>query len=253
MKTDEPVGSSWRLWKTRMGIQIRYTIKEFARSCRYGMVQNRHFIILREKKLVYLVNAKVANTSIKQTFTKDILGDGYDIHKYPFEQASILSKEFEDFYSFTFVRNPFIRLVSCYISKYEGDLDKKMSRMAFEYYLLGILKKDRGFEHFAKRVAHIPDCFSDRHFRSQYCLTHDFKGRKLVKDIGHLENIGEEFLVIQERFDLGKLPQYNQSKDYSWMDYYTPEIARLVYKRYRRDFENFGYQDEYRKLMQHFE
>lgn len=33
------------------------------------------------------------------------------------------------------------------------------------------------------------------------------------------------------------------------MDYYTLETARLVYKKYRKDVEAFGYQDSYRRLI----
>ncbi|MPN62502.1 hypothetical protein SDC9_210251 [bioreactor metagenome] len=33
------------------------------------------------------------------------------------------------------------------------------------------------------------------------------------------------------------------------MDYYTPKTAKMVYRKYRKDFETFGYEDEYTKLL----
>ena len=32
-------------------------------------------------------------------------------------------------------------------------------------------------------------------------------------------------------------------------DYYTPKTAKMIYQRYRKDFERFGYEDEYPKLL----
>lgn len=231
--------------------QIQYTIREFLRLCRYGKLQNRNFIVLRDKKLVYLSNPKVACSSILQTLTKDVQKDNDSIHQYPFEKVYKVPKDMKDYFSFTFVRNPFERLVSCYKNKYQGDLEAGVQKMNFDYYLFGIFRYDRGFERFAKMVVRVPDSLSNRHFRSQYRLIHDYRGRKLVKEIGHMENIEEEFSTIRERFELGSLSHYNKTKEYSWMDYYTLETAQLVYKRYRKDIKTFGYQDEYRQLIQH--
>ncbi len=251
MKINGNMRSTGQSRRINIGFQIKYTIKEFLRLCRYGMVQNRIFVVLRDKKLIYLSNPKVGCSSIKQTLTQDIQGDGSSIHKYSFDEVHKVPENIKDFHSFTFVRNPFKRLVSCYIDKYQGDLDKDWEQLTFDYYLLGVMRKDKGFEQFVKNVARIPDCLSNKHFRSQYRLTHDFRNRKLVKEIGHLENIGEEFSALQVCYNLGNLPHYNKSKDYSWMDYYTHETAHLVYKRFRKDIELFGYQEDYQQLMQH--
>lgn len=231
--------------------QIQYTIKEVFRLCRYGKLQNRNFVVLRDKKLVYLSNPKVACSSILQTLTKDIMNDNSSIHQYPFEKVHKVPKDMKDYHSFTFVRNPFERLVSCYKNKYQGDLEAGKEQMSFDYYLLGIFRNDQGFERFARIVVRMPDCLSNRHFRSQYRLTHDYRGRKLVKEIGHMESMEEEFSAIRDRFDLGSLPHYNRTREYSWRDYYTLETAQLVYKRYRQDIKTFGYQDEYQQLIQH--
>jgi hypothetical protein len=217
------------------------------------MLQRRRFIVTKDKELLYLTNSKVACSSIKQTLVHDILKDDYSIHSYSFEKVHKVPQHMKDYYSFTFVRNPHERLVSCYLSKYLGDLGKGKKQLDFDYYLMGVLRDDMGFEKFVKKVTHIPDCLSDRHFRSQYHLTHDHLGRKLVQYIGHMENIEEEFSVIRDRFNLGSLPHYNRTNDYSWRDYYTLETAQLVYERYRKDIQTFGYQNEYNQLIQHIE
>ncbi len=74
-------------------------------------------------------------------------------------------------YKFTFVRNPFDRLYSCYMGKYHTAYGKGTDFYGeFDYYLLGYLKRDKGFENFVDKIFKIPDAWSDRHFKSQYFL-----------------------------------------------------------------------------------
>lgn len=219
--------------------QINYTIREVIRMVRYGMLHKRLYIVLMDKELLYLSNPKVACSSIKQTMTREILEDDNSIHDYPHhKKVHKVEGDMKEYYSFTFVRNPFERLVSCYLNKYQGKRERG---------------KNQGFEWFVKKVIRTPDFLSDRHFRSQYYLTHDYRGQKRVQFIGHMENIEEEFSTIRSRFDLGSLPHYNKNADYNWMEFYTLETAQMVYKRYCRDIQTFGYQNEYEQVMKHLE
>ena len=85
---------------------------------RYGNFQSREFVVDREKKIVYLVNSKVACSSIKAS----ICGGGADddsIHtivgKGGWIRRDVLPKNEQGFFKFTFVRDPFARLVSCFL------------------------------------------------------------------------------------------------------------------------------------------
>lgn len=218
-----------------------------------------------EKKIIYLNNAKVACTSFKSVIM------GLEKQKYYESVHQILQKkalyfdlkeEYNDYFKFTYVRNPFERLVSCYQNKYHTDkkligIDKEILGTDFfdlyfvrVNYLLGYLDKDQGFESFAKKIVKVPNECADRHFVSQYFMI--YKNDKCLVDfVGKIEELPESFKEIQNKYQLEELPIYNKTDKGNWMDYYTLEIAELVYKYYKKDFEVFGYEDEYKKLVKY--
>lgn len=59
----------------------------------------------------------------------------------------------------------------------------------------------------------------------------------------------EEYEVIRTKYGLDPLEHKNSSSKYDYRDYYTEELVNLVYRRYKIDFETFGYEDEYERLM----
>lgn len=222
----------------------------------YGFMSPRIYIVSREKKIVYFLNSKVANSSIKATMYSGDTEDDNTIHRAVKDSGMKkfkLSTEESEYFKFTFVRNPFEKIVSCYESKYH--IDKKYNNhkkfLRFDTYLFGYLRKDKGFDNFVGRVARIPDKWLEDHIRLQYDLIHDNNGNKLVDYIGKYENLAEDFKQIQEKYDLKPLPHYNNSggEKRDWRSYYTLETAELVYKKYKKDFECFGYEDSYKDLV----
>ncbi len=75
-------------------------------------------------------------------------------------------------------------------------------------------------------------------------------GKCSVDYIGRFENIENDFEPIRKKYKLEKLPHFNktQHKKDEWKEYYTKEIADLVYKRYRKDFDVW-YPNAYKELM----
>lgn len=233
-------------------------LKELKNFILYGQIETRQYIISKEKKVIYLRIPKVANSSIKASLYSGATKDDYSVHRCVIDagmQKEKLSAEELDYFKFTYVRNPFERLVSCYESKYHND--KKLGQKFYRYdvYLLGYLRRDQGFDNFIKRIVRLPYCCMDRHFFPQYNWTHDRKGRQLVDYVGQYENLEEDFKKIQEKYDLKPLPHYNNSggEKRDWRSYYTLETAELVYKKYKKDFECFGYEDSYKDLIAYLE
>lgn len=207
----------------------------------------RRFIVDAEKQLVYLNNPKVACSSIK----KSIFGEHLNIHAYVGEYTvNELSPEMEDYYKFTFVRNPYKRLISCFEDKCIQHPDDG----CWDSYFLSDLFRIDNFNQFIWRVCLIPDCMAEPHFAGQYQSVYDKKGKCLVDFVGKIENIGEEYTPIRERLNLLPLSQSNQASSLTgknWMDYYTPFTAALVYHKYKKDFMTFGYEKEYKTLKKH--
>ncbi|AET70502.1 Sulfotransferase family [Desulfosporosinus orientis DSM 765] len=232
---------------------FKLVIKNFVISVKnfiiFRRIEKREFIILCDKKLIYLVNSKVACSSIKKTFLKMEVEDNYNIHDFNWCKKNKLNEEDKSYYKFTFVRNPFDRLASCYESKYHKDKDI-FDILHFDTYLMGILKNVKSFDEFVRKVIKIPDAFADRHFQSQYNLIFDRKGNCLVDYIGKYESISEEYKKIQQKYELEELPYFNKSNKKDWINYYTIETANLVYNRYKKDIEEFGYASDYNRLLE---
>jgi len=225
----------------------------------YGAYCPRYFFYDPAKKLLYFSVSKAGNTSIKASMYAIPEKDDYrDIHKAvdPMDQSARVSSigDFMDYYKFTFVRNPFDRLVSCYENKLHSDkayVGTSIKDLIYDKYLMGYLSKDMGFVRFARRVCRIPDCMADRHFLSQSFGMYDKKGRLLPDFVGKFENFADDFEVVREKFDLAPLPHYNKTSKGNWMDYYDLPTAKLVYRRYKKDIEEFGYQDAYDELVRY--
>lgn len=208
---------------------------------------NLEYVISEEKKLSYLVNSKVACSSIKASFLDEDIADDYSVHLLVSLKGMRRRGLFEHskgFFIFTFVRNPFSRLVSCYESKYHIDPVKNPDISDFKYYLWGYLYKDEGFPAFLQKVCSIPYSVMDSHIMRQTDIVFTESGKCRCDFIGHFETLDADFNIIRNRFGLNRLPRLNASGVRNWKAYYTSETASMIYKKYQKDFESFGYYEE---------
>jgi hypothetical protein len=212
------------------------------------------FIFYKPLNIVYIGIPKNANSSINRLFLKK-LGIPFDENDYNTihvvkQQFAISKKEVvklkksQSIKSIAFVRNPFSRLVSCYKNK----IIDENSRPLYEGYY-GFIYHKMSFEKFVNRIILIPDIMSDIHFRSQSSFL--FKGSTPLFDyLGHVETLQEDCETIIKEHNLPPLKSINVSKkDYEWEEFYTPKLAEKVYKRYQKDFERLGYNNQLNRLL----
>ena len=228
------------------------------RLLRYGDIDPANYLVFEDRQLAYLVNSKVACTSIRLT-----IGKAYGLHVtkpllihddslWTIQKGRLRGKA-SDFHSFTFVRDPFERLVSCYRDRVLYNGPKEFALQPFFSDYLYTIPPNISFEEFVRIIARIPDRLADRHFKSQ---THSLyaRGRRQVDFIGRFENLGSDWKIIADRFGFDvTLPVANRSGLTSpgadYRNYYTPELVEMVYQRYKRDVELLGYADAYRSLQ----
>ncbi len=208
----------------------------------------RRYYVFEDRKLAYISTSKVACTSIKTAMMQP-----YNIHDdvhsaWPHIYKGHLNNEHQDFFKFSFVRNPFDRLVSGYRNKIIA-----VPQQQREYF--ATIPKGISFSEFVAEVVKQPDCLINGHFQSQFSKLYR-DGKLLVDYLGRFENLAEDWLSIAKRFDFDpKLPHKMKSaknwkgfkKDYR--AYYTEELVQLVYNRYRTDVDAFGYQEDYEELL----
>jgi Sulfotransferase family len=150
----------------------------------------------------------------------------------------------ESCFKFTFVRNPWDRLVSWWsmIDEARDYVDPTQPPNGFFGY---VLERARSFEEFLLHCRdEIIDSDGRKHiFRNQIDYLVDDSGRIIVDFVGRYERLQESFDEISRR--LGRtpveLPRTNVSRHRDYREYYTPALAEIVAGHYARDIEAFGY------------
>jgi hypothetical protein len=162
-------------------------------------------------------------------------------HEY-IDMGYVSRQTFQELYKFTFVRNPFDRLVSEY--KYR----KLDVRHSFKDFVLNRLPSDE----FLNDTRHIVP-------QSRYLF--DENEALLVDFVGRFENLNQDFATICEalNFDDRVLPYVNKTKrsysvkdkvkrflvsggeKNSYRDYYDQSLVKTVSRIYEEDLNNFNY------------
>lgn len=158
---------------------------------------------------------------------------------------------------FTFCRNPYTRLLSYYTNKFNTFLDDgeleyiKMLRRESVFLAANSARYSyettfdpiRGisFDTFARYVCH-SHTHSDIHWRPQifYTAANIIPYTKIIR----AENLTEELNLILKEYcqvEVPSPPKLNTSEPYQLSEFYTEELAEIVYEFYREDFSFFGY------------
>ncbi|MGB1249199.1 MAG: sulfotransferase family 2 domain-containing protein [Candidatus Promineifilaceae bacterium] len=214
------------------------------------MLDPRVYFQFDEQRLIYIATPKTASTSILLTIgvargltdvqPREIRGRfAAHIKRGSLQQVNA------NYFKFSFVRNPYSRLVSCYENKFVEVREYGRDRFLYAHPPFEMSVGDT-FEQFIRRIAEIPDELADRHFKSQTAFLY-WKGLCLVDFIGRFETLTTDWSALAKRTylpqQLCNLPREfpRRKMPANYQDYYTPELAALVFQRYRADFERFGY------------
>lgn len=207
------------------------------------------YSVISDKQLVYLINPKCACSSIKQALNELDSNRHYpNVHILPeviLSERKKLDNTEQGYFKFTIVRNPFERIVSFYINKFERAV-KTDYRFEYEDYLGGVFVSKMTFSEMISVICGIPPYLANNHFRSQSDLI-DSTGH-VLDFIGRLENIDTDWQMLQEQFDLLSLPMANTTPPYDYRDYYDLTILELVNNYYQEDILRFGYTDSYHEI-----
>jgi len=122
----------------------------------------------------------------------------------------------EDYYKFAVVRNPWDRLVSLYFSPHKGnvDFDKKMFR--------DVIKNTK------------------KGMQSVYL---NENGKPVTDFLIRFESLARDFSIVCDSLGIeAELPHVNMSRHLPYQEYYDNKTKKLVYKLYRDDIDQFGYE-----------
>lgn len=142
-------------------------------------------------------------------------------------------EEFDRFYKFAFVRNPWDWQVSYYhfILKETTHIRHEMVKAmvgGFEEYLEWVIATRNPFPKGATKLQ--AEIITDKH------------DQLLVDYVGRYETLAQDFQLICQRLGLGAtLPHLNQSQHRDYRRYYTDRTRQLVAEHFQQDIQLFGY------------
>ena len=201
------------------------------------------------KKLLFLHIPKCAGVSLAEALEKKTSVRRQGPHcKYGEIFLSKGGLAREDYFVFTFIRNPWDRLVSTFFYILKGGRAEIDIRRRDLY-----LRKYRGdFRSFVLDIENWIDIkesdsiYHDQfipHFRPQNEFICDNSGNVLVDFVGRVETIDTDFQSLCKTLsiDTVPLPKNNRSSHFSYHKYYDDETRAIVAKYYAKDIELFSF------------
>lgn len=155
---------------------------------------------------------------------------------------------------FSFVRNPYARLVSAWANKFHnkplaaGDslVDTYLKhRKLIDSALPEGRDRTLAFDQFARFAAATASARLDAHWQTQDDLV-NMPGLKL-DFIGKVETFENDFVHVSDHIHaasghrLESEIRLNASDHRPWQSYYAGDVAGIVYRAYERDFDRYGY------------
>jgi hypothetical protein len=228
----------------------------------------KRLIISEEKKFIYIKMPKVAGTSIhRHTLQKevpDIIQFEEDTIEFNKWLNSMDDNKLKEYFIFTFVRNPWDRVVSlfCYfiIKRREISLNKLkrhvlstsfnkliilLIRRIISHYnsLIFIKKRKITFTFFVKNMINIslPQWRIKEHSFPQHLLV-KCNDIVFVDFIGRYENLENDWRIVSEKIGVSsELPHSNRTEHDEYRRYYNEETKKIIAKKYKKDIECFDY------------
>jgi chondroitin 4-sulfotransferase 11 len=151
-----------------------------------------------------------------------------------------------DYFKFTFTRNPFDMEVSQYfytqkrVDEFNALSEEEQNSLsATDQESIFFYKKwyKKSFKEWLARWEYTYNLRS-----SDY--THDKKYCNLLDFIGKCENLQEDFNAVCDKIGIPQqqLPHKNKSKHKHYTEYYDDETRQIVAEKYAKDIEYFGYE-----------
>jgi len=173
------------------------------------------------------------------------------LHKYLSENSNHHNLDYavsqyprcENYFKFTFVRNPWSRILSLYFFW-------KNQHKDHEYYIYDkdevdyIHENNLSFKDFANKIKDNTRVLLGKPHAQSYCdfykiLNGDFK----FDFIGKVENLQNDFKSVCEKIGIPyeEIPHKNKSPHKHYTEYYDNETMEIVAEIYANDIEYFGY------------
>ena len=232
-----------------------------------GYEPDQLLFVLPKHKLIYIAVPKAASTRIKRTLaraegrlSRSLKPSRRSKYRGPYGPRNMTIGSFfrlarkPDTLRFSFVRNPYARVVSCWAHKFadkplvRGDsfIDAYLAiRHEIDADLPAGVDRTLSFAEFVVFAAATAKGRHDIHLQAQAEIL-SMPGIELGL-IGKVETSDADFVRVLDHLDASDEIRreaavvINESHHDAWPTYYTPELADRIYRAYECDFDRFGY------------
>ena len=215
-------------------------------------------LINKTKKFIFIHVQKNAGISVENILLGEFPGTvtWHGRHGRAIDGLGEMDRaEWEEYFSFAFVRNPWDRMVSWYAmidaAKKNLSCFKRFRKNPFRSELWNYaINNSNDFESFLENCTETVfdlGCYKSFIFNQADYLS-DKDGNIVVDFIGRFENLASDTDHIFKTLDLDSisLPKLNQSKHSHYSQWYNDKTKALVAERFAKDIALFGYQFEQR-------
>ncbi len=193
------------------------------------------FTQMDKHKCIFVHIPKTAGISVSVSLLGKSIGNMSALY----DQVLFGKKDFASYFKFSFVRNPFTRLISAY------EYLKTGGGGASDVTNCQAVIHSTSLEDFVLNYLTPSTTKSNRYFRSQHQFVCDSANKILIDYVGRFETIDENYEFIRHKIRVGKpLQKLNitHTQKQSVKEYYANEaVVNKVISTYKKDFELFGY------------
>jgi chondroitin 4-sulfotransferase 11 len=190
-------------------------------------------MIDHKNKFIFIHIPKTGGSSIESIFYPSIItktGICKDIPNKHYTLDSLLKNEeinLGNFFSFSFIRNPWDKVLSHYLFFFKGGFDHHGSFFNFVKYYCDTDHKG----------------WKNNDFLPQFDYL-SLDDSLAINFIGKFENLQEDFDEVCDRIGISRkqLPITNKTERKHYAEYYDEKTKQIVAEKYAKDIEYFGYE-----------
>lgn len=148
-------------------------------------------------------------------------------HKNPKNEYTVSSAQYDIYFKFAFVRNPWARAYSWYANVIRDDILSRKYNLSDEITFPEYIKFSAGKDL----------------LKPQTYWMKDYSGRLAMDFIGKFENLAEDYRSVCEKLNLEEsaLPHLVKGSNEDYREHYDPNSISIINRIYREEIELFNY------------
>jgi hypothetical protein len=224
------------VWRNYLRVFRPGKFNKFKEQRYRTMADNHSCRPFDQHRCIFVHIPKCAGISVSRSLFGNVSGAHHSLRKF---QIMFAPGEFAEYFKFTFVRNPWDRLVSAFHFLKKGGLTEQDKAWSERY-----LAQYPDFDAFVRNGLHTHRIFSFPHFRPQYTYICLLGKQPAMNFIGHFENLEDDFSHVCRTLKLDTALMSlnrNGNREQDFRKYYTDETRGIVGRLYAEDIRILGY------------